>query len=142
MQRTKGYNNTIRKIYRLALLLVTVLSATFGGCAKDSSIEDAGDKFLLGIAKGDTSLLRSVSSQKLLSTIAHEGWPMEVTTPKKNVNVTTWEATNTQIQGDTVAYIKYVLKNSTGGNEATANCKLRLVHERSGWKVEDLTPTQ
>jgi hypothetical protein len=123
--------------YYTSVLLVFLL-----GCAKDSPMEDAGDKFFKGITNRDTALLRTVSSRKLLATVAHDGWPAELLSAKPPEVKTSWISKGHTTEGDTVAIVQYVLTNVSGGREASADCKLRLVKEAGLWKVEDLTPLQ
>lgn len=119
-----------------------LLMVLFIGCSKDTSLEDAGDKFFKGITTRDTALLRTISSKKLLANVTRDGWPPELVSAKPPASKTLWEATGHTIQGDTVAFVRYTLTNTSGAQEATATCKLRLVKEGDQWKVEDLTPLQ
>lgn len=133
----------IRDLLLPAILTCMIALTTMSGCSKDNSMEDAGDNFLRGITNRDTALLRTVSSKKLLASVASEGWPIELTAPMTSPQTkTTWIARGKQIFGDSVAYLSYTLTNLITGQEAKADCKLRLVKETGGWKVEDLLPTQ
>lgn len=131
-----------RNPHFFATIIAIVALSLLGSCAKDTSMDIAGDQFLRGITNGDTALLRTVSSRKLLASIATEGWPIDLTATRTVQMKTTWVLNGKTLEGDTVAYINYTLTSSASGKPASANCKLRLVKESGNWKVEDLLPGQ